>query len=48
MKDHLIGTPHLKQLRRLQDDQVRRKTGGWGLNDVLVPKCDNFDPNFWD
>ena len=18
-----------------------------GLNDVLVPKCDNFDPNFW-
>ena len=26
---------------------IRRKTGGWGLNDVLVPKCDNFDPNFW-
>ena len=35
------------QLRREKDDQVRRNTGGLGLNDVLVPNEDNYDPNFW-
>ena len=47
MMSHLKGTQHLMQLKRLKDDQVRKTTGGLGLNDVLVPNYDNYDPNFW-
>ena len=47
MMSHLKGSEHLMQLRREKDDQVRRNTGGLGLNDVLVPNEDNYDPNFW-
>lgn len=50
MLSHLKGRPHLSQQQRLRDNEIRARTGGYGLNDVLKP--DNvklqYDDNFWD
>lgn len=50
MLSHLKGAPHLLQQQRIRDKEVRAKTGGYGLNDVL--KVDNvkmnYDNDFWD
>ena len=43
MIGHLTGKEHLKQLRRLKDDEMRNKTGK-SLNDNLVP---SLPKNFW-
>jgi len=45
MVGHLKGTQHLMQAKRLKDAEIRSKTGGRSLNDVLVPH--GYDENFW-
>ena len=47
MFGHLKGTTHLMQLKRLKDHGVRLKTGGRGLQDVLVPDKTTFDEDYW-
>ena len=47
MFGHLKGTTHLMQLKRLKDHDVRLKTGGRGLQDVLVPDKTTFDEDYW-
>jgi len=50
MMSHLKGRPHLSQQQRLRDKEVRIKTGGRGLNDVLKPDKQRlqYEDNFWD
>jgi len=49
MLAHLKGAPHLSQQQRLRDKEVRARTGGFGLNDVL--RLDNtkmqYSDRFW-
>lgn len=49
MVAHLKGAPHLSQQQRLRDKEVRARTGGYGLNEVLKPdsKKMNYDDRFW-
>ena len=46
MIGHINGKEHLKQLRRLKDDEIRNKTGK-SLNDNLVPSYADYKENFW-
>merc|ERR1719452_22386 len=50
MLSHLRGRPHLMQQQRLRDDEVRKVSGGRGLNDMLRPVKESFDydENYWD
>lgn len=50
MLAHLKGRPHLSQLQRLQDRDVRSITGGRGLSEVLRPDKNRmqYEDNFWD
>jgi len=48
MMAHIKGKPHLAQLKRLQDREVRERTGGLGLSEVLRPNSQTYDEKFWD
>jgi len=49
MMAHLKGAPHLSQQQRLRDREVRARTGGFGLNDVLRLDASKmqYDDRFW-
>jgi len=49
MLAHLKGAPHLSQQQRLRDREVRARTGGFGLNDVLRLDSSKmqYDDRFW-
>lgn len=49
MMAHLKGAPHLSQQQRLRDKEVRARTGGFGLSNVLKPDNVkmNYDDKFW-
>jgi len=50
MEAHLKGRPHLAQLQRLRDKEVRDRTGGRGRNDYFGPEDVKvkYDENYWD
>ena len=37
----------MAQLKRLQDRDLRHKTGGLGYSDLLMPSKEVYDPDFW-
>ena len=44
---HLDGKNHLKQLRRIKDNDIRKKCGGKSLSEVLVLNSEDIDENYW-